>query len=456
MLGSLLGLPGFAPGLRAATVTVRPGASLPAVLQTLAAGDTLVVNPGLYEGNLLLDRRIALMGEEGAVLRGSGTGSVVTILADSCVLQGFIVEHSGSRLVDEDAGILVKSSGNRICNNSFRDILFGIYLLHAGGNEIRGNSIAGRKHLDLGDRGSGIHIWNSPRNRVVRNTIVDVRDGLYIQNANHTWIEANRVSGVRYGLHYMYADSNIFLGNRFSDNVAGAAIMYSRGIIMRHNVFTHNRGFASFGILFQDCHGLLADSNVIADNVVGMFFEGSTHNQFCDNIIAQNDIALQMFQNSNDNIITGNNFIDNLSPLAIIGKRTGTCWNTSSGGNYWSSYDGYDLDADGVGDIPMKIQNVFQYLEGRNANVRLFLYSPASQALAKSAEAFPILQINEETDARPLMHPRDLGQMPAVQMMRGEQQAGKRLRRTAWLLFPLVAVALFGMIVRRQNRGIPR
>jgi nitrous oxidase accessory protein len=203
----------------------------------------------------------------------------------------------------------------------------------------------------------------------------------------------------------MWADSNTFLGNSFHDNQAGAAIMYSKSIRMRRNMFRENRGFSSYGILFQDCHGLVADSNIIADNGIGMFLEASTENLFRHNTIARNDVAFQMFQNSTGNVFTENNFIDNLSPLVTVGKRTGSHWSLEGRGNYWSSYRGYDLDADGIGDVPMKIQNVFEFLEGRNPSARLYLYSPAAQALSVASDAFPILDQTTEIDPYPLVRP---------------------------------------------------
>jgi nitrous oxidase accessory protein len=400
-------------------------------IDAASPGDTILVSTGTYAGNIAIHKRVTLIGSEGAIVRGDGTGSVVTITADSCVIAGFTIEHSGGMLMDEDAGILLRSSGNVIERNRLHDILFGIYLLRSHRNIIRDNSVTGKRELEVGERGSGIHIYDSHHNRFTGNVISFARDGFYIQNANHTWIEGNEVSNLRYGLHYMYADSNTFLRNRFFDNVAGAAIMYSRGIVMRRNSFIHNRGFASYGILFQDCHEMVADSNIVADNVVGMFFEASTNNYFRHNVIARNDVALNMFANSSMNTFTENNFIDNLSPLTIVGKGTGSLWSQNGRGNFWSSYDGYDLDHDGIGDVPMKIQNAFSYLEGQHPNLRLYLYSPASQALAAATNAFPILDINLEADPYPLTKPVDLrflvlrkSSTPASVSMSGERKAG--------------------------------
>lgn len=425
----------------------------PSVLQALIhaarPGATIIVPAGIYEGNIVLDRRITLAGEGRPILRGEGRGSCITILADSCVVSGFIIERSGRDLMAEDAGILVKSDHNRIENNELRDILFGIYLLEADDNRVLGNSVVGRRDIDYGSRGSGIHVWNSHRNIFSSNKVDFARDGLYIQYANHTVIERSIVSNTRYGLHYMYADSNTFHRNVFTYNIAGAAIMYSKQIDFRHNVFAHNRGFASYGILFQDCKGVVADSNIIVDNAVGLFFEASSNNRIARNIIAQNDLALQIFQNSIGNTFFENSFIDNLSPLSIVGKRTESHWSWEGRGNYWSGYDGYDLDGDGIGDVPMKIQNIFNYLEGRSPHVRLYLYSPASQALAAATKAFPIIQINEELDPAPLMKPVDLSAIPAMAL---DTTPRRRSSSTlAWVGFG-VGFGVVGIIMSRLMR----
>lgn len=438
---------------RGRRVEVPPTASLQSSIEMAAPGDTLMINAGTYDGNIVVRKPLVLIGRDTPVVRGEGKGSVVTIEADSCVLRGFAVQHSGPMLVNEDAGILVKSSYNLIEGNILRDVLFGIYLLSAHHNQILNNDVAGRRHLEVGQRGAGIHVWNSLHNRFIGNVVTDARDGFYIQNASHSRIVNNTCYNVRYGLHYMYADSNVFLHNTFHDNVAGAAIMYSRGIVMRHNVFSHNRGFSSFGILFQDCHDLVADSNVITDNVVGLFFEASTNNVFRHNVIAQNDLALQMFQNAINNTFTENAFVDNLSPLAIVGKRTESRWSVDGRGNYWSAYEGYDLDGDGIGDVPMRIQNVFHFLEGQNANVRLYLYSPASQALAAAAKAFPIIMINEEADEHPLMEPFDVRALPAVRKARDVRSSPAHTESgKVWVAFPLIGLMALGLLYHRLGR----
>lgn len=148
----------------------------------------------------------------------------------------------------------------------------------------------------------------------------------YIQSSPNNLIRHNRVLNLRYGLHYMNSDGNKFEDNLFSHNVAGVAIIYSSGIEFRRNAFLHNRGFSSFGILFQDCDACLAEDNFIVDNATGIFMEALRKSTFRRNVIAENDVALQIFSSVDQNLFYGNHFVENLSPLRVIGKTTNTCW----------------------------------------------------------------------------------------------------------------------------------
>ena len=396
--------------LAARAETIRVGGdahfqTIQEAVSTARAGDRIEVNPGTYNENLLIEKRLTLVGLGRPTLRGTGNGSVVVIGAEGCAFSGFIVEHSGSDLQDEDSGILLKSSNNQIEQNELRDVLYGIYFYASRGNLIRGNTIRGRNELEAGDRGAGLHLWNSPDNTIEDNSIRDMRDGMYIQNCNGNQIRRNHVSNLRYGLHYMFSDRNIFEDNFFENNVAGAAIMYSNHIEFRRNAFVRNRGFSSFGILFQECNELIAEDNFIIDNATGIFMESLRKTRFRRNVIAQNDVAIKMFSSSEENVFTENNFVENLSRLQLIGKSTTTKWSENNLGNFWSDYDGYDMNEDGRGDVPQRLQDVFEYLEGNHPRLRLYLESPAVKALAVAERLFPIFQKSEETDRSPLMKP---------------------------------------------------
>jgi nitrous oxidase accessory protein len=394
--------------LSARTLVVSPSGpitSISAGIKAATSGDKVEVWPGTYNENVLLDHSVQLVGIGKPVIHGLGKASVVTIVADGCLIRGFVIEHSGGMLMDEDAGILLKSSSNHIEGNELRDVLFGIYLLQSDHNYIGGNTIQGRPIPDIGDRGSGIHVWNSSYNTLENNTIVESRDGMYLQNANHSVIHGNKVHDLRYGLHYMYSDDNQFEGNVFSNNVAGAAIMYSKRVRFRHNAFLHNRGFASYGVLFQSDEDCTAEENLVVDNEVGIFMEGLQSSVFRKNTVSGNDLAFRVFSSSTGNVFELNNIAENLSPLEVIGSHTDNRWSGATAGNYWSDYDGFDLDDDGIGDTTYKIQNVFEHLEAGMPLLRLYLFSPAAQSLEMAERGFPVFQREQETDRLPLTKP---------------------------------------------------
>lgn len=436
-----------AAGARTLVVSrVGPFTTVQEAIAAAVAGDIVRIQQGAYEGNIVLDKAVILEGIGKPVVHGEGRGSTVTVKADGCTLRGLVIEHSGGMLVDEDSGILLKSSHNRLEQNELRDVLFGIYLYASNDNLISQNRIGGRPALELGERGSGIHIWNSTHNTVTDNTVTGSRDGMYLQNASNSIIRGNRVYGLRYGLHYMFSDDNVFEDNAFDHNVAGAAIMYSKRIQFRRNSFAHNRGFSSFGVLFQDDQDCLAEDNVVVDNEVGLFMEALRDSRFAHNLVAANDTAIQAFSSASGNTFEENNFIENLSPLWVIGKETGNHWNGSKTGNYWSEYQGYDLDADGIGDQPFKIQNVFEHLEGDYPRLRLYLFSPPAQALAVAEKTFPVIRGSHEFDDRPLMKPAAV----AVRLPESREQPHAPVYS---LLMPLLMVAgSVSVVVRGSYR----
>jgi len=404
----LAGLCFAAPTGTKVTIDGLPGpgfATIQAALDGAPPGAVVKVPPGRYQENLVLKRTVKLQGVGRPVIHGTGQGSVILILADACELRGLRIEHSGGDLQAEDSGILVKSRSTVLEGNELRDVLYGIYLLRAPETVIRNNVIGGRPELELGERGAGLHFWDSPDNVVEDNTIFDTRDGLYIQSSPGSRIRRNRVFRVRYGVHYMFSDKNSFEENIFCDSVAGAAIMYSTDIQFRHNAFIHNRGFSSFGILFQDCERCSAHRNFIVDNGTGIFMEALRDSSFRENVIAENDVALQMFSSAEGNVFSGNNFVENLSPLQLIGSSTTTRWDEGGRGNYWSNYAGYDLDGNGIGDVPHKIQNVFEYMEGNYPRLRLYLESPAAQAIGTAEKLVPLVRLPSTVDSFPRMKP---------------------------------------------------
>jgi nitrous oxidase accessory protein len=380
-------------------------ATLPSALAASAPDDTVHVHGGVHEGGLTLRTPVTLLGSDEPVLRGTGRGDVLVLAAPGCRVQGFLIERSGTDMAPSDAGIRILSDRNHILGNRIRHCLFGMYFEHADSNVVTGNEVEGMTERDQGERGSGIHLFDSHDNRFEDDVVLDARDGIYFDHANRNTVVGSSFTGARYGLHYMYSDDNVFAENRFSDCTAGATIMFTRRVLFRGNWFVSNRGFSSVGALLKDCYDSEAVENLFADNSTALLLDNSMHNVFRRNHVLRNDVALFLFSGSDDNLFTENNFVENLSPIRLLGRTTTTRWAAAGRGNHWSEYDGYDLDGDGTGDVPHRIQNVFEFLESEHPPLRFFLVSPAAAAMKSGEEAFPLFEWTREVDPSPLVKP---------------------------------------------------
>ena len=435
----------------------RPSASevspLQARVDAASTGDTLSVEAGTYHGDLLIDRPIHLVGVGRPRLVGSGHGSVVRIRAADVTLEGFDIDGlSGGDLGNDTSGVHVAAQRAVIRDCRITNTLFGIYLREADGASVERCSISGIPGKEPGEKGSGIHVWNTQDFRLDGNLIVDVRDGLYVQSSGGGRITRNVARDLRYGLHYMYSNDNVFEDNTFENGAAGTAIMYSQRIIFRRNRFLHNRGFASVGLLLKACDDVLAESNLIADNARGIFLEGSSRNVLRGNVVAESDMAIVLYDSCSKNLVTGNLFVGNMTPLLLVGRRTDTLFQ----GNYWSDNDEPDLDGDGMTDRPYRLTSVFDHFRGNVIAADLLSQSPAALALGAAENSFPVLRPLEVVDVAPLSKPPLLREVPAV-TPRGKDAdwAGVAGSASLCALGAFVLVRSGRRPRRQANRAIP-
>lgn len=385
-------------------------------LDAAPPGATVVIEPGTYEGDLLLDKPVRLLGKGRPRLLGSGDGSVVRVRAADVTVEGFDIDgRGGGDLGRDSAGIHVAASRTTIRDCRIVNALFGVYLREANDAVVEATQIRGIPGKDPGEKGSGIHVWNTVGFRFEKNEIVDVRDGFYIQSSSHGTIRENVARDLRYGLHYMFSDDNVFEDNLFENGAAGTALMYSKRIVFRRNRFLRNRGFASVGLLFKACDDVLAEDNLIADNARGIFLEGSYRNLFQRNVVALSDTAIVLYDSSGQNRFLGNSFVGNLTPLTLVGRRTDTVFE----GNYWSGNGEPDLDGDGRSDRPYRLTSVFDHLRGNLTAADLMSRGIGALALAAAEETFPVLRAIPVEDRSPLVRPPSLPDLPAAEPASG-------------------------------------
>jgi nitrous oxidase accessory protein len=382
------------PSARSSALQARIDAAIPRA--------TIEIGPGTYVGDLYIDKPLHLRGVGRPLLVGSGAGSVVLIRADGVTFEGIDIDGRGGGDLGRDAsGIHVAGRGAVIRDCRVTDTLFGIYLREADGARVEACRIRGIRGKAPGEKGSGIHVWNTNGFELLDNEIADVRDGVYIQSSPGGVVRRNVARDLRYGLHYMYSDDNLFEDNVFERGAAGTAVMYSRRLTFRRNQFLRNRGAASVGLLLKTCDDVLAEHNVMAWNARGVFLEGSERVILRENLVAGSDVALVLYDSAKETRVTGNSFVGNLTPLALSGRRTDTVFE----GNYWSDHDSPDLDGDGRADQPYRLAGVFDHLRGNLTAADLFSRSFAAGAVAAAERAFPVLAPVPVVDAAPLARP---------------------------------------------------
>jgi nitrous oxidase accessory protein len=411
-------------------------------IDAAAAGATVLVEKGEYRGDLVVDRPLTLRGRGRPLLVGSGKGSVVRITAPDVTLEGFDVDgRGGGDLGRDSSGVHVSAPRATVRDCAIANALFGIYLREAHGAVVAACRVRGIPGKDPGEKGSGIHVWNTDGFRLEGNEIVDVRDGFYVQSSSHGTITGNVARDLRYGLHYMFSDDNVFEDNLFERGAAGAALMYSRRIVFRRNRFLHNRGFASVGLLFKACDDVVAEDNLVADNARGIFLEGSYRDTFRRNVVARSDAAIVLYDSSGGVRFEGNSFVGNMTPLSLVGRRTDTVFD----GNYWSENDEPDLDGDGISDRPYRLTSVFDHFRGNLTAADLMSQGIAAVALAVAEQTFPVLQAVPVEDHAPLVRPPVLARVPPADA-RAASASG------LGLLTAFGALGLGAAVMRRGRR----
>ena len=431
--------------LNAATLTVDENTSIGDTVKRATQGDTIVVKGGVHHERFVIDKSVTLRGEDGAVIDGGGVGSVITISAPGVSVHGLTIRNTGDLLSEGDAGIMIKKAkGTIVEGNRFEDALFGIQVRNAPDSIVRNNIFHG-KALDVGRRGDLIRVWYSSGAVVEDNRVFDGRDVVIWYSKNIT-VRRNEVRNGRYGIHFMYCNDATIEDNRLIGNSVGVYLMYSYRLRLQKNWVIANRGASGYGIGQKDMYdGLIAD-NFVADNRAGMFMDNST-NTFRNNLIAFNDYGILALPSARKNTFTQNSFVDNGEQVTIEGQgRLGTNRWIS---NYWSDYNGYDADGDGVGDMPYQSVHLFERLTEQHRALRIFTYSPSVQALDFASRLFPVFAPRPKlADDTPRMRPL----MPDLKAPKGQLSSAWLLGASA--LF-LSALSLSGHLSRWLNSLAP-
>ncbi|MEE9554924.1 MAG: NosD domain-containing protein [candidate division Zixibacteria bacterium] len=285
-----------------ATVIHVPG-DYPTIQEGIDAcmeNDTVMVADGIYFENIVINKRMSLIGEsrDGVIIDGSDTGDVIFVDTLDVYVSSLAVRNSGVGYYD--SGIELSFANNcTIDYCRFDSNYSGLLLIGSSYN------IISRCVFFLND--NAIRFFESdseptPNNQgnIIRNNIIEnsASFGILLEHTGEP--------------HHL---SNLVVGNRISSNDMGISSIMAQDNIFAYNDIVVNSGY---GIFHSMCLG------------------GGDNNQFHqNNFISNNDNSVQAAD-------YGGGIDFWFSP-------------DNERGNYWSDYTGPDQNGDGIGDIPYAI-----------------------------------------------------------------------------------------------------
>ena len=168
---------------------------------------------------------------------------------------------------------------------------------------------------------------------------------------------------------------------------------------MRKNKFLNNWGSASFGLLLKEINDAEITENVFEENTVGISIEGSNRIAYKRNNFVGNGWALKVRGACYSNSFIDNNFLHNSFDISYNSKINDNIFKQ----NYWSEYSGYDLDRDGIGDVPYRPVKLFSYIVNRTPETIVLLRSLFMDIIDFSEKVSPVFTPDNLMDSEPRM-----------------------------------------------------
>jgi nitrous oxidase accessory protein len=370
-------------------------------LQTAKEFDTLFIKKGIYrEYDLLVDKPLTIIGEGTPLIDGQNKGEIITITSDNVTVDGLHIVNVGTSYTEDFAAIRVIKSKKFIIQNVILErLFFGIYLEKSSDGKVLNNTIKGDATEEY-NSGNGIQLWYSQNVEIDNNTVSKVRDGIYLEFSHNCIITNNRsIQNIRYGLHFMFSNDDLYKNNLFQNNGAGVAVMFSKRIKMHQNIFKDNWGSASYGVLLKEINDSELIGNTFESNTIGINIEGSNRMIYKNNDFVNNGWAIKSRGACYTNHFINNNFLYNSFDLSYNSKLNDNKFDQ----NYWSSYTGYDLDKNGIGDVPYRPVKLFSYIVNRTPETIILLRSMFIDIIDFSEKVSPVFTPDNLMDENPNM-----------------------------------------------------
>jgi nitrous oxidase accessory protein len=394
---------------------VPAGAPLRRIVADAPSGAVLILAAGEYQGPLVIDRPVTLWGPRSAVIRSQGRGTTIDVKASGVRLLGFSIAGSGMRFEDTDAAVHVRGDDVTVEGLRITEALFGIAVSGVHRARIIGNEVVGSGAKDFGMRGDAIRLWEVRDSLLQGNHVTRSRD-LVVWYSPGNRVEDNVVEWGRYGTHFMYSSRNQVRNNTYLHNLVGVFVMYCDNVGVINNLMAAGDPGEGMGLGLKEAGNVRVSGNRFLRNPTGVFIDTSPiqishENSFTGNAFEFCDTGVMFHSSEKRNVFTDNAFQGCAYAVRVDGHgdATDVLW----AGNYFEDYAGFDLDGDGIGDIPHEPRSLANQLTSTREQFRFFRGTPALGLLDVVSRVLPMLTPKVLfTDPTPRLHRPAFAKVP--------------------------------------------
>jgi nitrous oxidase accessory protein len=197
----------------------------------------------------------------------------------------------------------------------------------------------------------------------------------------------------------MYSDDCRYDDNTFAANGSGVAVMYTKRVTMRRNRFENNRGAAAYGLLLKEIADARLEHNVFLGNTTALVADGADRVIAHDNAFVNNGRAVRLDASTGGGRFTNNVFEGNTFDVTTNSRTPSTVF----AGNQWDAYRGYDLNRDGVGDVPHHPVRLFSVIVEHHPPALILMRGAFVELLDAAERVLPSLTPGAFADSTPVV-----------------------------------------------------
>lgn len=351
-----------------------------------ANGNRIFIKSGNYPERLVINKSLSIVGENRntTMINAEGVGTAVTVTSDDVIADELTLSNSGTGSMPYDCGLFLDHcSRSRITHLRVTNCTIGIYCYYAAGSIVTDNTV-------WSNREYGIRLWHSSNSTLTRNQIFDNPNNFGVSGESFTEFdnridETNTVDGefIKYlvnardlnvdndgniGCIYLINCTNVQVGNVEVEHNEYGILVFGTYSALVSNV-TASENF--YGIFVSQSTNIVLDRNHCMNNFVGICLSNANSNMVVSNHISGGEKSISLYEadqniieannltaaiygirlfDSSTNKIVHNNLCDNSVQASILAMSFGNSWDNGFEGNFWSDYNGFDQNYDGVGD----------------------------------------------------------------------------------------------------------